>query len=216
MSLRFVLGQLWAGKTIARAYQNLCIRGRVLRGDIVDLGARDANSSYHRLMRFEGTVVHTDLIPRDPKVVKMDLEEPFPFGDNSFDHAMLFNVLELIWNHEQCMAETCRVLRPGGSVIGCAPLVVREHHDPVDYYRYTIGAMRRLLEQTGFENIRVERICVGPFKSAFFLVQAFIRPRPLVFLAGLLAIGADAIVCRVSKAHDDFYCFVQFEADKPR
>ena len=50
-------------------------------------------------------------------VKKHDLEEPFPFKDNSFDCIFAMDILEHIYNTSQCLREINRVLKPDGILI---------------------------------------------------------------------------------------------------
>ena len=54
-------------------------------------------------------------------LVDADLNEPFPFGDESFDSAMAIEILEHLENPRRFLRELARTLRPGGVAIVSTP-----------------------------------------------------------------------------------------------
>ncbi len=86
-----------------------------------------------------GTGLDLPFLPRDNHYVGIDLttamlrqsqgrrdgldlnlvqgdSQRLPFADASFDHALLHLILAVVPNPEQCLAETARVLKPGGTL----------------------------------------------------------------------------------------------------
>jgi SAM-dependent methyltransferase len=75
------------------------------------------------------------------------------FGDASFDQVLLFNVLTYVESPARALAESARVLRPGGSL----SLVTLAEHDRMDvtaafghvHAGFAPAALRRMLERSG-------------------------------------------------------------------
>ncbi len=80
-----------------------------------------------------------------------------PFPDASFDSVLTTEVLEHIFNPDEALREIARVLRPGGRMLLTCPFSWEMHEEPYDYARYTLHALRSLLEKAGFEVEAEER-----------------------------------------------------------
>jgi predicted SAM-dependent methyltransferase len=78
---------------------------------------------------------------------------PFPAG--AFDGAINLWVAEHVRDPVAMAAEIGRVLKPGGWFLTFLPFVVHEHQTPHDYYRFTRFGAAALLEDNGFDEIRV-------------------------------------------------------------
>jgi SAM-dependent methyltransferase len=55
--------------------------------------------------------------------VRLDLDEPLPFPDHAFDAVVSLEGIEHLLSPARCLAEFCRVLRPGGRLVLTAPNV---------------------------------------------------------------------------------------------
>jgi SAM-dependent methyltransferase len=73
-----------------------------------------------------------------------------PFPDNSFDSILSSEVFEHIFNLPEILVELNRVLKPGGKILITCPFVWKEHELPHDYARYTLFALKDLLEKHNF------------------------------------------------------------------
>jgi SAM-dependent methyltransferase len=58
-----------------------------------------------------------------PRFVRLDLDEPLPFADGTFDAVVSLEGLEHLLSPARCLAEFCRVLRPGGRLVLTTPNV---------------------------------------------------------------------------------------------
>jgi SAM-dependent methyltransferase len=81
-----------------------------------------------------------------------------PLEDNSVDSALATEVLEHCPEPEVVLKEAWRVLRPGGALFLTVPFLWPLHGVPYDEYRYTPFALRRHLENAGFEHIKLEAL----------------------------------------------------------
>lgn len=99
-----------------------------------------------------------------------------PFPDASFDEVVFSQVIEHIPVKPQCMSEIRRVLRPGGRLIIGTPdygrlfwIVLEWFYDklrPEAYAHehishFTLGSMRRLLADHGFQHLRSRYVAGG-------------------------------------------------------
>ncbi len=81
--------------------------------------------------------------------------ETMPFDGENFDCVISTEVLEHVFEPQILFGEIRRVLKPGGLLFLTTPFIWNLHEQPFDYYRYTPFAIRKLLEEAGFENIEI-------------------------------------------------------------
>lgn len=72
-----------------------------------------------------------------------------PFGDESVDCIVLFEVLEHVAEPRSALAEAARVLRPGGRLLLTMPFMYPMHDEPHDYQRFTRHGLSRETEKAG-------------------------------------------------------------------
>lgn len=82
--------------------------------------------------------------------------EELPFPDDSFDIVMSNQVLEHVNSEHKAVAESYRVLKPGGIFIGSAPHVSPIHLEPYDFRRFTVLGLRKIIEEHKFRHITIE------------------------------------------------------------
>lgn len=116
------------------------------RGRVLDLGC--GLQPYRALLGPQ--VTHYVGIDRQhalarPTVVG-NIEEPLPFADASFDAVLSTQVLEHVPAPRAVLAETVRVLKPGGRLILTVPGVWPTHEAPHDFWRFTRHGLMRLLD----------------------------------------------------------------------
>ena len=70
------------------------------------------------------------------------------------------------------MAETARVLKPGGMLFLYVPMTANEHQVPYDFFRYTSYGLRHLCEKAGLEVVSC-RPSNGPLYTASRSLQIF-------------------------------------------
>jgi SAM-dependent methyltransferase len=78
-----------------------------------------------------------------------------PLGDGGLDLVVAFDVLEHLVDHDACVSEVRRVLRPGGTflvAVPCDPNLWSEHDVAVDHVRrYTRTTLEDLITRGGFQ-----------------------------------------------------------------
>ena len=84
-----------------------------------------------------------------------DIATAGKFDDAEFDSIFHTEVLEHVFDVKTLLSECRRVLRPGGEMLLTVPFQARFHYIPHDYWRFTPSALRRMLEEAGFEEIDV-------------------------------------------------------------
>jgi len=80
----------------------------------------------------------------------------FPYPDGAFDSVFHTETLEHVIDPTGFLRECARVLRPGGETLFTVPFQARFHYIPHDYWRFTPTALAMLMEQAGFEEVRVD------------------------------------------------------------
>lgn len=97
----------------------------------------------------------------------------FPFESHAFDAVVAFQVFEHVFNPQEFLLETWRILHPGGLLLMTLPFLWDEHEQPFDFARYSSFGIRSLLEQNGFEII-VQRKSVDDMRVIFQLTNIYI------------------------------------------
>lgn len=132
----------------------LAARSPLVHGRLLDLGCGNQpfRSWYGPLV---DEVVPVDAAPI-PGVLQVDLSEPLPFPDASFDVVLCTQVLEHVENVELAGAEIARLLRPGGCALITVPFLYPTHEAPYDFQRFTHFGLRGLVRRHGLEVLNLE------------------------------------------------------------
>jgi SAM-dependent methyltransferase len=80
----------------------------------------------------------------------------FPYEDNRFENLYHTEVLEHIFEKERFLKECKRVIKPGGGMFFDVPFQARYHYIPHDYWRFTPAALKKMLEDAGFESVVIK------------------------------------------------------------
>lgn len=121
---------------------------------------------------------------------ELDLTQPLPFPDQTFDTILLSDVLEHIPVPEQLWHEMARLLTPQGKIILNVPFFYWLHEMPFDYYRYTEFALRRFVDLAGLTLIHLAPIGGVPEVMTDIFAKTV---APLPGLGGVLATLAQGI-----------------------
>lgn len=79
-----------------------------------------------------------------------------PLASASVSVVLMLDVLEHFKEPVAALAEACRVLRPSGTLLIQVPFLYPLHDLPNDYSRWTANGLSQLLEQQGFEMLKLE------------------------------------------------------------
>lgn len=94
-------------------------RGRVLDAPCGDGAlARDLGADGWRVCAAD-----IEPAPLGVPFVRLDLDQPLPFADGAFDAVVSLEGIEHLLAPARCLAEFCRVLRPGGRLVLTTPNV---------------------------------------------------------------------------------------------
>ena len=136
----------------------------IFRGTLLDVGCGQMPYREHilaqnpQITRYIGLDFATGKYAdrRQPDLAWDGVTIPLP--DGGADCAMATEVLEHCPDPVSVLREIRRVLVPGGSLFFTTPFLWPIHDAPHDHYRYTPYALRRLLEEAGFTDVRVEAL----------------------------------------------------------
>lgn len=205
------------GKSLPRALLNLSLKKYPfdrLTGKVIDLGAKSDGSSYFRFLEKDpgAEMFFCDYFSEGPNLMKIDLEKPFPNSLSDFDNVLCFNTIEHIFDTDNLIGESARIMKKGGKFIGCVPFLYPYHADPDDYHRYTHSALEKIFEQHGLKMKKIVSVGVGPFVLGFQTTPApgFIRA---IFQSGLFLMD---LMCNFyyKKYKGNFCLLYLFEAVK--
>ena len=181
--------------SVLRLEEHRALSHIVLSGRVLDLGG-ERGSEYIQSFRgqFETTVVNTSEKAR-PDIIH-DLEKPLPIEDNAYDHVLLINVLEHIFEYRALLREAARVLAPSGNLVIVVPFLFPVHPSPEDYRRFTVSALEKELSAAGLRDISIHALGSGVFASRYLLLDRLL-PKPLrvlnFYTCRYLAYGLDGL-----------------------
>jgi len=97
----------------------------------------------------------------------------FPFDDASFDSVVANEVFEHVFNPDEFLNETLRILKPEGMILLTMPFVWDEHEQPYDFARYSSFGIKALLEKHGFIIVE-QRKSTDDIRVIFQLLNTYI------------------------------------------
>lgn len=137
---------------------------------LLDVGC-GAGNMIHHLSQY-GQVKGLEIDPRPVKMARQrgydvdlfDVTDTMPFGDATFDAITALDVIEHNEDDMAILADSYRVLKPGGHIIITVPafMFLWTHNDDLNAHvrRYTAGELQDKLTKTGF---RVQRVTYNNF-----------------------------------------------------
>lgn len=177
------------------------LESEFLSGSVLDLGGGTV-AEYHKLIKGGFTTVSLNIDTEAKPDIVADLENPLDIPDTQYDGAILMNVLEHVFNYQQLLNETFRVLKKDGSVLIVVPFMFPIHPSPNDFNRFTDQALERMLKATGFSSIKITPIAPGVMKVRHLMISRHIPHRLATIYEKIslpIANALDAILENISK-----------------
>ena len=164
-----IVSESLKGKGIGRILMNFALNKVEISGKIIDLGAGTPKASYNRFLRFKKpfNVTYTDFYEEGENLVKLNLEEKYSLPDDNFDNILCFNALEHVYNYQNVVTESYRILKDGGTFIGATPFICSYHPSPNDFFRYSKDAIDKIFSKVGFKMEKMVYLGFGPFTASF-------------------------------------------------
>lgn len=165
----------FAKKSYYRQKLNGILKEKQLYGLILDLGG-NKDSSYRKIIKFSNysKVITINIKKTGEDYLQADLEKGIPYKSRSADYILAFNIFEHVYNLQKLLDETYRVLKSNGKVILATPFLKEIHNDPDDFWRFSPTCWQRLLQNSGFNKIKIQSITAGPFLAAYTLFQTIL------------------------------------------
>ena len=165
--------------SILRVLQILEVRKLSIQGSILDVGGRRTSNNVTNYILYQKNVIYLDKFSDDKRDLKVDLEKLNSKPDYQFDNVFLINVLEHIYNFNNCLNNCYSFLRKGGNFFGSTPFMFRIHSSPNDFFRFTEQSLRRSLESAGFINIKISVLDGGIFICFYNSLSIITQKIPL-------------------------------------
>lgn len=140
--------------------------------------------------------------------------EEIPFGDESIDGVVSFEVFEHLFDIDNSIKEIHRVLKPSGKILLSIPFAWGEHEKPNDFGRYTSFGITHLLEKSGFSVLKVEKTTshfLAICQLLISYVSLYILPRNRIFywisqVGIIFPLNVISIVVdKICPGNDNFY-----------
>ena len=176
----FYINKLISSKySILRVLQILEVRKLSIQGSVLDVGGRRTSNNVTNHILCQDNIIYLDKFSDDKRDLKVDLEKLNPRPDYQFDNVFLINVLEHIYNFNNCLNNCYSFLRNGGNFFGSTPFMFRIHSSPNDFFRFTEQSLRRSLESVGFINIKISVLDGGIFICFYNSLSIITQKIPL-------------------------------------
>src|SRR3989344_8862967 len=132
------------------------------KGQLIDIGC--GRMPYRRVLEpLVDSYIGVDH-PKISKLYKSGVKpevladaKSLPFGNNTFDTALLIQVLEHVDSPEEVIKESARILKPNGILIISVPFFYPLHDMPYDWGRYTSSALKSFIDKASLRLLKIEQ-----------------------------------------------------------
>lgn len=167
-------------------------------GEVIDLGG-SRKSKYTNDFKGDFKLTVANFESEAPGDIVLNLEQPFNIASAQYDTVLCVNVLEHIFNYQNVISETYRILKPGGQAIFAVPFLIQVHPSPHDHWRFTGETLERLFTEVGFTSVVVEPIGTGVCSAIAQMMSNLLHFKLLRKLANLVAFTGDKLIARFYK-----------------
>ncbi len=172
------LHRRFSGNSLLRMMEYDTLSRLDITGRVLDVGG-GAKARYRRYLPADIDYASVNIDPEIEPTWLIRPGEPFPIDSDSFDWVVSFNTLEHIYDPRPTLAESFRVLKPGGTMVITVPWIFRIHAHPDDYNRSTPSWWRETLEQTGFASATLLPLVWGRNSTALSISGSGLMPKQL-------------------------------------
>jgi hypothetical protein len=152
-----------------------------LKGSILDIGSKKSLSNITNFIDYNKDITYLDKYSNNPEDLKIDLENEYNNSENiKFDNVILLNVLEHIYNYQNCMNTSNFFLKKNGIILGSTPFYFQVHGSPKDYFRFTSEALIKILNKSGFNEIEIKILAGGVFICFFNSISRMTQKIPFL------------------------------------
>ena len=147
-------------------------------GKVIDIGGKKDNKRggfNPKMQKVEEWVYVNIDISVNPDICSST--ESIPVTNNSYDNALLIEVLEHLENPVSVLKEISRILKNNGKLILTIPFLYPVHADPYDFQRWTPDKIRNELCRLGFQDIKIQNL--GNLLVVIFDLIMFINRRSI-------------------------------------
>jgi hypothetical protein len=141
---------------------------------ILDYGC---GGSPYRSLFPNSEYIRADFTPCNELDFILPSDSSVPTPDGSFDMVLSTQVLEHVPEPAHYLAESFRVLKPGGTLVLTTHGLFQDHGCPYDFQRWTADGLRLLLERTGFRIKGAKKLTCGPRALCLFINQGISQLR---------------------------------------
>lgn len=166
----------FARKGLAKHIGDLAIN---ITGKTLDIGC--GTKPYMHLYRsneYVGLEIDTPQNRKDKSAEFYYDGKYFPFEDDTFNSVVANEVFEHVFNPDEFINETLRILKPNGLILLTMPFVWDEHEQPHDFARYSSFGIKALLEKHGFEIVE-QRKSTDDIRVIFQLLNTYIYKKTI-------------------------------------
>lgn len=157
---------------------------------LLDVGCGAGNMIHH--LSHYGQVKGLEIDPRPVKMARQrgydvdlfDVTQPMPFSENSFDVITALDVIEHNQDDLAILADSYRILKPGGYMIITVPALMWlwSHNDDINAHvrRYTAAELNQKLAQTGLivRRVTYNNFFIFPLAATLILLRRFVKAKP--------------------------------------
>lgn len=213
--LCFFYKQVSLNRSFMRSTHNLFLHRKInIKQNCADFGSGNKNDYFNFINKKKFKIDQFDLHKLDKNFYVLDLEKKFKLKKR-YNHILLFNVLEHIYNKENLIKSLTKNLNKYGKLDIFVPFMFRYHSDPDDFFRPTHSYLFKILNKNGFKT-KITLIAVGPMSVILEILFKYLKFKSLKFLVSILFILLNNFFKFFSKDFSNYYCGVHCSSIKTK